>query len=162
MLQESFTEVAYYFWVFSVNWSHSVLYSTCHPRHATSFPSWWSDSGPLAPSCGRARYAHLRARSASSFFPPDFWFSAKLSYTSVENLYWWVDVYSARQTVPGCAGQKHGTGGGGGADQQRWDYLPTCTSNCAFSRSHRVFTSPGRLVGASLNPCANAPPPLTF
>lgn len=52
------------------------------------------------------------------------WFSAKLSYTSVGNLYWWVDVYSARQAVPGCSKQKHGTGSGGGPDQQRWEILP--------------------------------------
>lgn len=40
---------------------------TSSSRHATSFPSGSSDSRPLAPSCGRARYAPLRLRSASSF-----------------------------------------------------------------------------------------------
>lgn len=52
------------------------------------------------------------------------WFSAKLSYTSVGNLYWWLDVCSARQPVPGCTEQKHGTGSGGTTDQQRWDTWP--------------------------------------
>lgn len=85
MSQESFTEVAYYFWVFStVNWSLTTM-SLCSlscPRYATQwaalegvdvfFTSRYviprsSDSRPLAPSGGRARYAHLRLKSASSF-----------------------------------------------------------------------------------------------